>query len=55
MWVGLKESPVSEVQVVKLKRRGETEVMGMVPEDRKGLKGLQRALGRKELIFPGQI
>lgn len=55
MWVGLNESPVSEVQVVKLKRRGEAEVIGMVPEDRKGLKGLQRALGRKELISPGQI
>ena len=37
MWVGLNESPVSEVQVVKLKRRGEAEVIGMVPEDRKGL------------------
>lgn len=55
MWVGLKESPVSVVQVVKLKRRGETEVMGMVPEDRKGLKELQRALGGKELISPGQL
>ena len=55
MWVGLNESPVSEVQVVKLKRRGEAEVIGMVPEDRKGLTGLQRALGRKELISPGQI
>lgn len=55
MWVGLKESPVSEVQVVKLKRRGETEVMGMVPEDRKGLKELQGLWAGRELISPGQL
>lgn len=49
-----RESPVYEVQVVKLMRWGR-EVMGNVQKEWKGLKGLQRVLGRKELTSPGQV